>query len=163
MKDFSDWLVAWTAYNSSVSSYQDSGAGFVLIPGTFVLLILLLLIVVVIAAPKDKTTWIYVFFLGLAVILLGGGLGHYVSSLPTVPDEPNDLTTQIEKVWGLQSIECTTDLPDSQLPDDGVFCVARKDGIRLNVTIHTDGDKHLLGLYTADGNALKPAQGGASE
>ena len=78
--------------------------------------------------------------------------------------EPPTLTEQIERTWNLDELDdCEnmghglTDspkLPKSSLEDGDWKCVIYTDSQRTELTVHIKGDK--VGLYKADGKALKP-------
>lgn len=78
--------------------------------------------------------------------------------------EPPALSTQIERTWGLDEMgDCkntshgltdSPSLPKSSLDDGDWKCVAYTDSQRTELTVHIKGTK--LGLYKADGKALKP-------
>lgn len=78
--------------------------------------------------------------------------------------EPPALSTQIERAWGLDEMgDCkntshgltdSPSLPKSSLDDGDWKCVAYTDSQRTELTVHIKGNK--VGLYKADGKALKP-------
>lgn len=78
--------------------------------------------------------------------------------------EPPALSTQIERTWGLDEMgDCkntshgltdSPSLPKSSLDDGDWKCVAYTDNQRTEVTVHVNGNR--VGLYKADGKALKP-------
>lgn len=70
---------------------------------------------------------------------------------------PHDLRTEITQVWGLESVSSECDLPDHDLPTKNMKCyVTNGKGHKELVEIRVSKDGTKLGLYKADGKALKP-------
>lgn len=68
------------------------------------------------------------------------------------------LKSEIEQVWGLESVSSECDLPDHELPTKNMRCyVTDKTGRRELVEIRVSKDGTKLGLYDTDGKALKTA------
>lgn len=66
------------------------------------------------------------------------------------------LKSEIEQVWGLQEVSSECDLPDHDLPTKNMKCyVTDKNKRKRLVEIRVSKDGTKLGLYDADGKALK--------
>ena len=66
------------------------------------------------------------------------------------------LKSEIEQVWGLQEVSSESDLPDRDLPTRNMKCyVTNGKGHKELVEIRVSKDGTKLGLYDADGKALK--------
>lgn len=66
------------------------------------------------------------------------------------------LKSEIEQVWGLQEVSSECDLPDRDLPTRNMKCyVTNGKGHKELVEIRVSKDGTKLGLYDADGKALK--------
>lgn len=66
------------------------------------------------------------------------------------------LESEIEQVWGLESVSSECDLPDHELPTKNLKCyVTDKTGRKQLVEIRVSKDGTKLGLYGTDGKALK--------
>lgn len=67
------------------------------------------------------------------------------------------LESEIEQIWGLQEVSSECDLPDHDLPTKNMKCyVTNGKGHKELVEIRVSKDGTKLGLYKADGKALKP-------
>lgn len=102
------------------------------------------------------------------IAVIGGVLALASFVMPSHNDahvsEPPALSTQIERAWGLDEMgDCkntshgltdSPSLPKSSLDDGDWKCVAYTDSQRTELTVHIKGNK--VGLYKADGKALKP-------
>lgn len=165
MKDFTKWAAMWDAYNLGDPTPGTPAAmclniGLIMaiggIIGAFIRL----------TSESDKlvTMSAAVFLAGL----LGVALQLASLFLPSHNDahvsEPPALSTQIERTWGLDEMgDCknsshgltdSPSLPKSSLDDGDWKCVAYTDSQRTELTVHIKGNK--VGLYKADGKALKP-------
>lgn len=68
------------------------------------------------------------------------------------------LKSEIEQVWGLESVSSECGLPDHELPTKNLKCyVTDKTGRKRLVEIRVSKDGTKLGLYDTDGKALKTA------
>ena len=170
MRDFSKWAAMWDAYNrmgeavsgSPASICQGIGLTLILVFG-FVGLIAVAVIGEVGGDPEKSF-----FCLTTAIAVIGGVLALASFVMPSHNDahvsEPPALSTQIERTWGLDEMgDCkntshgltdSPSLPKSSLDDGDWKCVAYTGGQRTELTVHIKGDK--VGLYKADGKALKP-------
>ena len=78
--------------------------------------------------------------------LLAGGLSSHT------------LKSEIEQVWGLESVSSECGLPDHELPTKNLKCyVTDKTGRKRLAEIRVSKDGTKLGLYDTDGKALKTA------
>lgn len=67
------------------------------------------------------------------------------------------LKSEIKQIWGLQEVSSECDLPDHDLPTKNMKCyVTNGKGHKELVEIRVSKDGTKLGLYKADGKALKP-------
>ena len=171
MLDFSKWEAMWDAYNrmgeavsgSPASICQGIGVTLILVSG-FVGLSALAVIGGMGGDPEKSLF----FRLTAAIAVIGGVLALVSFVMPFHNDahvsEPPALSTQIERTWGLDEMgDCKnsshglTDSPSlskSSLDDGDWKCVAYTDNQRTELTVHIKGNK--VGLYKADGKALKP-------
>lgn len=165
MKDFTKWAAMWDAYNPGDPTPGTPAAmcfniGLIMaiggIIGAFICL----------PSESDKlvTMSAAVFLAGL----LGVALQLASLFLPSHNDahvsEPPTLTEQIERTWNLNELDdCenmdhglmdSPKLPKSSLEDGDWKCVAYADSQRTELTVHINGNR--VGLYKADGTALKP-------
>ena len=168
MKDFTKWAAMWDAYAESNPGDPTSGTpaamcfniGLIMVIGGIIGAIICL------GSESDKlvTTSAVSFLAGL----LGVALLLVSLFLPSHNDahvsEPPTLSEQIERTWGLDEMgDCkntshgltdSPSLPKSSLDDGNWKCVAYTDSQRTELTVHIKGNK--VGLYKADGKALKP-------
>lgn len=155
MKDFSAWVDAWNAYEQTPPPSPSTTE-------------LTIMIIGVVLFAVGFTGVLYVAsghggpgLMCLSVLALVAGLLMPLVTACFIPahdaPEPPTLATQIEKVWGLEQLDCGNGnlFPTSSMPDyTDLQCVAYTTDKRFNVTVHTDGNK--IGLYTDDNKVLKP-------
>lgn len=130
MHDFSQWLQS--------ADGMDCGTNRALI------LIVGILISIVFGVMCESVA--SAFAVLTCACLLAGGLSSHT------------LKSEIEQVWGLESVSSECDLSDHDLPTKNMKCyVTDKAGRKQLVEIRISKDGTKLGLYDTDGKALKTA------
>lgn len=171
MKDFSKWEAMWNAYNRMGEAVSGSPASICQGIGVTLMMVFVFvgsIAVVVIGEMGGDPEKSLFFCLTTAIAVIGGALALASFVMPSHNDahvsEPPALSTQIERTWNLDELgDCrntshgltdSPSLPKSSLDDGDWKCVAYTDSQRTELTVHINGNK--VGLYKADGKALKP-------
>lgn len=118
--------------------------------------------------PASGTDWTPILIAGILISLAIGVMCESVTALiVTVCLCPfaaaassisytQPLKSEIEQVWGLESVSSECDLPDRELPTKNMKCyVTDKHKRKRLVEIRVSKDGTKLGLYDTDGKALK--------
>lgn len=164
MLDFSKWAAMWDAYAESSPGDPTPGTPAAMCFNIGLIMVIGGIIGAIIRLTSESDKLVAVFLAGL----LGVALLLASFFLPSHNDahvsEPPTLTEQIERTWGLDEMgDCKStshgltdspSLPKSSLDDGDWKCVAYTDSQRTELTVHIKGNK--VGLYKADGKALKP-------
>lgn len=181
MIDFSKWESLWDAYTQGGNAVPGTPASTYTGWGALLTAIGAIGIITAVIFSSDEVKYgsgvmparkkkaaamsVVVLVLGLALMFASEHMpSHFAHT-----SEPPALNERIVQVWGLDELDgCQKTktnglvdmlkgrgLPDGNLRDGDWKCVAYRDGLRFDATVHVKG--HKVGLYTPDGRELKPA------
>lgn len=174
MKDFTKWVEAWNTYIHPPTKQvpltaAELSANEHVFRHILAVLVIITLIECVLYWLKDKShacDVLYVFsfpflFLGVCVTTLFGIalVGQPTKTVDENVPRPASFVTQVGREFGVRNLSCPAEVMDagSVLPDTGSYqCVATSganDSNLSDVTLVVAG--HKVGLYDADGKALK--------
>lgn len=175
MKDFTKWVEAWNAYIHPPTKQVPRTAAELSAGGHSAWVIIAIMCIFTLAAVilhclEERSTLFVVLssvFTGLGIfIVFLGTMAVLMLTQPTkTVDEnvprPASFVTQVGREFGVRNLSCPAEVMDagSVLPDAGsyqcVYTYGANDANLRNVTlVVADGNK--VGLYKADGKALKP-------
>lgn len=174
MKDFTKWVEAWNAYIHPPTKQVPRTAAELSAGGHSARVIIAIMCIFTLAAIilhclEERSTLFVVLsgvFTGLGIfIVFLGTVAVLMLTQPTkTVDEnvprPASFVTQVGREFGVRNLSCPAKvITASELPDMGsyhcVYTYGANDANLRNVTlVVADGNK--VGLYKADGKALKP-------
>lgn len=175
MKDFTKWVEAWNTYihpptKQVPRTAAELSANEHVFRHILAVLVIITLIECVLYWLKDKShacDELYVIsfpflFLGVCVTTLFGIalVGQTTKTVGENVPRPASFVTQVGREFGVRNLSCPAKVVTaSELPDMGsyhcVYTYGANDANLRNVTlVVADGNK--VGLYKADGKALKP-------
>lgn len=174
MKDFTKWVEAWNAYIHPPTKQVPRTAAELSAGGHSAWVIIAIMCIFALAAIilhclEERSTLFVVLsgvFTGLGIfIVFLGTMAVLMLTQPTkTVDEnvprPASFVTQVGREFGVRNLSCPAKvMTASELPDMGsyhcVYTYGANDANLRNVTlVVADGNK--VGLYKADGKALKP-------
>lgn len=169
MKDFSQWMEAWNAYNNPTKTVPLTAAEIhdlrfwsVVLCGVFVLGVLVFCVASYLA-DNSKSNLKSMALFGLACVASFALVTVYMFTVTTDTFKvdaplPASFITQAERTFGVRNLSCPTEVMDAKdaLPDAGLYqCVVtsgESDSNLSDVTLVVAG--HNVGLYDKDGTAL---------
>lgn len=174
MKDFTKWVKAWNTYIHPPTKQVPRTAAELSAGGHSAWVIIAIMCIFTLAAIilhclEERSTLFVVLssvFTGLGIfIVFLGTVAVLMLTQPTkTVDEnvprPASFVTQVGREFGVRNLSCPAKvMTASELPDMGsyhcVYTYGANDANLRNVTlVVADGNK--VGLYKADGKALKP-------
>lgn len=175
MKDFTKWVEAWNTYIHPPTkrvplTAAELSANERVFRHILAVLVIITLIECVLYWLKDKSHACDVLYaisfpfllLGVCVMTPFGAalVGQTTKTVDENVPRPASFTVQVEEAFDVRNLSCPAKVMDAtSLPDAGSYqCVVTygaNDANLRNVTlVVADGNK--VGLYKADGKALKP-------
>lgn len=174
MKDFTKWVEAWNAYIHPPTKQVPRTAAELSAGGHSAWVIIAIMRIFTLAAVilhclEERSTLfvvlssvftglgIFIVFLGTVAVLM---LTQPTKTVDENAPRPASFVTQVGREFGVRNLSCPAKvMTASELPDMGSYqCVVTygaNDANLRNVTlVVADGNK--VGLYKADGKALKP-------
>lgn len=174
MKDFTKWVEAWNTYihpptkqvprtAAELSAGEHSARVIIAIMCIFTLAAIILhcleerSTLFVVLSGVFTGLGIFIAFLGTMAVLM---LTQPTKTVDENVPRPASFVTQVEREFGVRNLSCPDKvMTASELPDMGsyhcVYTYGANDANLRNVTlVVADGNK--VGLYKADGKALKP-------
>lgn len=174
MKDFTKWVEAWNAYIHPPTKQVPRTAAELSAGGHSAWVIIAIMCIFTLAAVilhclEERSTLfavlssvftglgIFIVFLGTVAVLM---LTQPTKTVDENAPRPASFVTQVGREFGVRNLSCPAKvMTASELPDMGSYqCVVTygaNDANLRNVTlVVADGNK--VGLYKADGKALKP-------
>ena len=174
MKDFTKWVEAWNAYihpptKQVPRTAAELSAGGHSAGGIIAIMCIFTLAAVILHCLEERSTLfvvlssvftglgIFIVFLGTVAVLM---LTQPTKTVDENAPRPASFVTQVGREFGVRNLSCPAKvMTASELPDMGSYqCVVTygaNDANLRNVTlVVADGNK--VGLYKADGKALKP-------
>lgn len=174
MKDFTKWVEAWNAYIHPPTKQVPRTAAELSAGGHSAWVIIAIMCIFTLAAVilhclEERSTLfavlssvftglgIFIVFLGTVAVLM---LIQPTKTVDENAPRPASFVTQVGREFGVRNLSCPAKvMTASELPDMGSYqCVVTygaNDANLRNVTlVVADGNK--VGLYNADGKALKP-------
>lgn len=170
MKDFTKWVEAWNTYIHPPTKQVPRTAAELSAGGHSAWVIIAIMCIFTLAAVilyclEERSTLfavlssvftglgIFIAFLGTVAVLM---LTQPTKTVDENVPRPASFVTQVGREFGVRNLSCPAKvMTASELPDMGLYhCVYTYDAnLRKATLVVADGNK--VGLYDADGKALK--------